>query len=131
MKTDRLNAAFTAVLLIIFISGTVSLLSQDKNESGNLKEFDGVKIVKPEVGFLKITNNWKWENRDIFEVKYYLPYKIYNSDGILFRNISGSKLDPQIVTLPEGLYYVKTLDSQNKELKFGIEIIAGKFTLIE
>jgi hypothetical protein len=131
MKTKQMRTALRASIITLTMLFTSVIYSQDKDVSANSGEFDGVVIVKPENGFLKVTNNWKLVKRDIFDDKYYLPFSIFDEKGKHYLNVSGSSLGPQTVTLPEGLYYVKTTDAKNNTVKYGVEIIAGKFTLIE
>ncbi|MBZ0203803.1 MAG: hypothetical protein K8I03_12365 [Ignavibacteria bacterium] len=115
------------VVISIFIFGTNSVYTQQSNQTHT----EEIKIIKPTVGFLKIENNWEWTKKDIFDTKQYLPYRIYNEKGELVKKVSGSKLGPVTVSLQEGIYYIKSRDKDSKSVEFGVEIEAGKTTLIE
>lgn len=130
MKSIKYQLLFLISLIVISSSGSSNIYSQE-NRSGSNSEFKNVEIIKPTIGFLRIENQWDMVYKDIFEVKYYLPYKIYDPEGKLIAKISGSKMVPQTVRLSEGLYYIKINKDGLNKTKFGVEIEAGKTTLIE
>ncbi len=129
MKKLKSNLIFTLFAFSLLIPNLI--YSQAGNSTGFNDEFKDVEIYKPVYGYLHITNNWKIDRSGIIDEKFYLPYNIYDSNGILYMKVSGSKLGAQKMDLPQGLYYIKYKNENNKIVKYGVEIEAGKTTLIQ
>lgn len=131
----KINKNFILVLSVSFIVGGLflsnSIYSQEGNSTGSENEFKGVEIIKPSSGFLVIENNWIVDRSGIVDEKLYMQYRLYDEDGKLFRKIPASRLSAQKITLPEGLYYVKYNDKNDKVIRYGVKIEAGKTTLIQ
>jgi len=130
MKSIKNQLLFLILISVFSVIASVSIYSQEST-TGSHDEFENIEIIKPSIGFLRIENQWEMVDKDIFKVKYYLPYKIYDSEGKLITKVSGSKLEPQTVRLTEGIYYIKLNKENSGETKFGVEIVSGKTTLIE
>lgn len=131
----KIHKSIILVLSVCFIvSGIIfsnSLYSQEGNSTGSENEFAGVEIFKPSSGFLVIKNNRMIDRSGIIDVEVFRAYKIYDNTGKLLRKVPASKLSAQNITLPEGVYYVKYKTENGNLVRFGVEIEAGKTTLIE
>lgn len=122
--------------LLFFIAAALLLLSsrafsQSSSPKENLKEFEGVQVYKPSSGYLTVNMNYSIINQADREEKVFQPYNVYDLNGKLYKNIAQSYFTPITITLPAGTYYIKSADINGEQIKFGVEIQAGKNTLVE
>jgi hypothetical protein len=119
------------VLFVYYMAVTNVSLAQNNSPMENLKEYEGVQIYKPASGFLIVSMNWTIKQKVDLEEKMFLPYKIFDTNGSLYSNVHESYYEPITITLPAGIYYIKTVDATGTRVKFGVEIQPGKTTLVE